>query len=271
MFKQLVAASCLFITSATAFAADANIIYLTRHAEKQTTGSDPALTSAGQLRAQNIADLLKRANISKVYSTDYNRTKQTATPLSNAISVPVTLYDPSQLTSFASQLNNLTGNTLVVGHSNTTPELVGLLGGQATAISETEFDRLYQVIIGDNGQVTTVLLTSLPAQATPTSCDDVVVNATGLSASKGAWVYNSIEVPACANTLTVTISGGSGDADLYTRLGAVPNASSYTCRPWESGNNETCTATTTNAGTWHIGINAYDTFSGVSLTATAAE
>jgi phosphohistidine phosphatase SixA len=271
MFRQLVAASCLLITTATALAADANIIYLTRHAEKLDTGSDPALTSAGQLRAQNIADLLKRANISSIYSTDYNRTQQTAQPLSTAIAVPVTSYDPNQLTSFASQLSNLSGNTLVVGHSNTTPELVNLLGGKATAISESEFDRLYQVIIGDNGQVTTVLLTSLPAQATPTSCDDVVVNTSGLTASKTAWVYDTIEVPTCANTLTVTISGGSGDADLYTRFGSKPNTSSYVCRPWESGNNETCTANNPDAGTWHIGINAYDTFSGVSLSATAAE
>ncbi|NQZ11317.1 MAG: pre-peptidase C-terminal domain-containing protein [Algicola sp.] len=271
MFKQLVAASCLLITSATALAADANIIYLTRHAEKQTAGSDPALTEAGQLRAQNIADLLKRANISSIYSTDYNRTKQTAQPLSAAISVPVTLYDPSQLPSLASQLNNLTGNTLVVGHSNTTPELVGFLGGEATAISESEFDRLYQVIIGDNGQVTTVLLTSLPAQVTPANCHAVQVNASGLSASKNAWVYDTIEVPDCASTLTVDINGNNGDADLYIRSGSQPTSALYECRPWIGGSNETCTVNNPGAGTWHIGINAYDTFSGVSLTATAAE
>jgi hypothetical protein len=46
----------------------------------------------------------------------------------------------------------------VVGHSNTTPERVSLLGGQPTPIAETEFDRLYQVIIADSGEVTTVLL-----------------------------------------------------------------------------------------------------------------
>ncbi len=270
MFKQLVAASCLLITSATALAADASIIYLTRHAEKQT-GSDPALTAEGQLRAQNIADLLKRADISSIYSTDYNRTQQTATPLSTAISVPITSYDPNQLASFANQLNNLSGNTLVVGHSNTTPELVGLLGGQATAIPESEFDRLYQVIIGDNGQVTTVLLTSLPAQATPTSCDAVEVTAAGLSASKNAWVYKSIDVPACANTLNVNIAGSVGDADLYIRFGSQPTTAAYECRPWKDGSNETCTVNNPNAGIWHIGINAYDAFSGLSLTATATE
>jgi serine protease len=114
-------------------------------------------------------------------------------------------------------------------------------------------------------------LTSLPAQATPTSCDAVEVTATGLTASIKAWVYDSIEVPACANTLNVSISGNSGDADLYIRFGSQPTTASYECRPWKDGSNETCTVDNPNAGIWHIGVNAYGAFSGLSLTATATE
>jgi IS1 family transposase len=55
----------------------------------------------------------------------------------------------------------LKGNTLVVGHSNTTPALVQLLSGsQIDEMAEDEFDRLYQVIIDDNNHLTVVLLSS---------------------------------------------------------------------------------------------------------------
>lgn len=87
-----------------------------------------------------------------------------------------------------------------------------------------------------------------------------------LAAAKGAWVYNTIAVPAGMTKLTVTIAGGTGDADLYLRLGSNPTTSSYTCRPYKAGNSETCTITNPAAGTWHVGIRAYAAFSGVTET-----
>lgn len=51
MLNKFVAISCLLITGTVAMAADANVIYLTRQGEKQASGSDPALTEQGQLRA----------------------------------------------------------------------------------------------------------------------------------------------------------------------------------------------------------------------------
>ena len=79
-------------------------------------------------------------------------------------------YDPTQLAAFAAQLKAVSpsdkssaqaggGSVLVVGHSNTTPQLVRLLGGQATDMTEREYSRLYQLIIDSSGKVTTVLLT----------------------------------------------------------------------------------------------------------------
>ena len=58
----------------------------------------------------------------------------------------------------------------------------------------------------------------------------------------------------------------SGDADLYVRFGAAPTTSTYTCRPYLSGNNETCNISPAQAGTYHIMVRAYSAFSGVSLT-----
>ena len=88
-----------------------------------------------------------------------------------------------------------------------------------------------------------------------------------LSAPLRSWVRYTIEVPEGMSTLRINISGGSGDADLYVRYGSPPSTSSYNCRPYRNGNNETCTFSDPPAGTWHIGIRAYRAFSGVDLLA----
>lgn len=87
-----------------------------------------------------------------------------------------------------------------------------------------------------------------------------------LSAATNAWtsVYTLV-VPAGASNLSFTIAGGTGDADLYVRLGSAPTTSSYTCRPYKSGNSETCTFAAPTAGTYYVSVRAYAAFSGVTL------
>ncbi|MES3021299.1 MAG: phosphoglycerate mutase family protein [Pseudomonadota bacterium] len=139
-------------------------VYLVRHGEKESVGKDPALTEAGQLRARNIAATLRKAGVAQIYSTALIRTQLTAKPLANLLALPVQTYNPSRQAEFAAQLKTLSGNTLVVGHSNTLTELVRLLGGQPGAdIADDEFDRLYQLAIAKDGSVTTVLLHSIPS------------------------------------------------------------------------------------------------------------
>lgn len=90
---------------------------------------------------------------------------------------------------------------------------------------------------------------------------------TGLAATSGNWtsVYTLV-VPSGATNLSFKTSGGTGDADLYVRLGGAPTTSSYTCRPYLSGNNETCSWTAPTPGTYYVSLRAYSTFSGVTLT-----
>ncbi|MCJ8271103.1 MAG: PPC domain-containing protein [Psychrosphaera sp.] len=90
-----------------------------------------------------------------------------------------------------------------------------------------------------------------------------------ISVSKNQWQRYQQVLPAGYKTLTVTISGGTGDADLYLRHGAQPTLSLHDCRPWKGGNNETCTQTNPAAGTWFIGLNGYANTSGVNLTLSA--
>ena len=88
----------------------------------------------------------------------------------------------------------------------------------------------------------------------------------GLAASAGNWTSTyTLDVPAGASNLSFSIAGGSGDADLYVRLGSAPTTSSYSCRPYLNGNNETCTFSAPTAGRYYVRIRAYSTFSGVTL------
>lgn len=88
-----------------------------------------------------------------------------------------------------------------------------------------------------------------------------------LSAPTNEWIYFNIDAPEGASELTLSISGGSGDADLYTLYNAQPTASTFDCRPYLYGNNETCTISSPAAGTHFIGLRAYSAFSNVSLNA----
>ncbi len=90
-------------------------------------------------------------------------------------------------------------------------------------------------------------------------------SATNLSGARRAWDHYTVEIPAGMSTLTVTMSGGTGDADLYVRYGAQPTTSSYNCRPYKSGNNETCSFNNPQAGTWYISLRGYSAYSGVNL------
>ncbi len=86
-----------------------------------------------------------------------------------------------------------------------------------------------------------------------------------LAASSGNWVFKTIAVPAGKTQLNVTMSGGSGDADLYLRAGSNPTTSSYQCRPYKTGNNESCSIANPAAGNWMVGVRAYSSFSAVSV------
>ena len=88
---------------------------------------------------------------------------------------------------------------------------------------------------------------------------------TGISASTGSSVVYTLEVPAGASNLVFTMSGGTGDADMYVKFGSTPTDTSYDCRPYKSGNSESCTFATPSAGTYYVRLKAYSSFSGVSL------
>ncbi|MCW8875704.1 MAG: collagenase [Kangiellaceae bacterium] len=113
-------------------------------------------------------------------------------------------------------------------------------------------DWLVTLVGGDNGGGTGNTTTLLDTTA---------------SAGTKKWDRFVVDVPA-AGSLTVQISGGSGDADLYVQEGSAPDLNNWDCRPYLNGNSESCTINVSGPATYHIGVYAHRRFNSVSLTAT---
>lgn len=96
------------------------------------------------------------------------------------------------------------------------------------------------------------------------------VPVSGLAASQGNDIIYTLDVPAGASNISFNMSGGSGDADMYVRFGSAPTDSTYDCRPYLNGNNESCTGTS-SGGTYYVRVKAYSTFSGVTLEGSYTE
>jgi broad specificity phosphatase PhoE len=133
-------------------------IYLARHAEKATEArepSDPPLSACGRRRAEMLAIMLKNVELERVYSTPYVRTRDTALPAASDRGLEVEEYDPASLASFSDLLLENRQNALVIGHSDTTAVLAGLISGEAgEEFDEDEYDRLYLVTVsGDQNQL----------------------------------------------------------------------------------------------------------------------
>lgn len=154
-------AAALLVTLALAFAALANgpapvtTIILVRHAEKAAEpAADPPLTDAGQQRARELARVLGSANVSAIYTTTFARTRQTGAPLAEALKLEPVAIQPGPTFPADMAAKLLAGHAgktvLVVGHSNTTQNVMKALGiTDAPKIEETEFDNLFIVTLAE--------------------------------------------------------------------------------------------------------------------------
>lgn len=126
-----------------------------RHAEKESTGTDPNLNSDGVIRADELKRILGNISINAIYATPFNRTKQTVQPLATAKGITITEYPTSKpYAQLVSEI--LTANrgkvVVLVGHSNTFPNIVKELSNNSftTSISESQYDNLLIVNLPDN-------------------------------------------------------------------------------------------------------------------------
>ena len=151
-------------------------VVLVRHAEKVADGTrDPALTDAGRARAVALAERLAGERVVAVYATEFRRTQETARPAAEAAGLDVTVepvgtdgvetFTDRMVARVRGHLSPGGGTVLVVGHSNTIPDLAAALTGETVApMPETEYDRVMTVALdADGGRLTTSRLVVPPA------------------------------------------------------------------------------------------------------------
>lgn len=125
-------------------------VYLIRHAEKDRTdleNPDPELNQKGLGRAMHWAEIFNDIALDLVYSTDFERTSMTAAPVSIKKDIPTEYYDPKSIDIQDFKRKILGKQVLVVGHSNTIPEMVNSLLGDTiyTQMEDTDNGSLFIV------------------------------------------------------------------------------------------------------------------------------
>ena len=137
------------------------------HAEKALAPADnPGLSEAGKVRAAELARQLVVADVvagvDAIYSTSYRHTEETALPVANALNIPIRHYDASNTTSIMDDIVKAHKGkiVLVVGHSNTVPEMIGNMGASKNVpeIHDSEYDNIYVVSIPWFGKTKTLRL-----------------------------------------------------------------------------------------------------------------
>ncbi len=142
-------------------------VIFVRHAEKALVPEDdPSLSPAGQRRAaelrRQLVDADVVAGIDAVYATPYRRTEETARPIADALELPLNSYDANDTEAIMDEIvrRHKGEIILVVGHSNTIPELIGNMGAskKVPPIAEDEYDNIYIVSIPWFGKTKTIRL-----------------------------------------------------------------------------------------------------------------
>jgi len=142
-------------------------VILVRHAEKLTIDDDPGLTDLGAARARSLVRALHEADVSAIYASQFRRTQDTVAPLARALQMEVVVMDAREPQALVDRImSHDYGHTVVIaGHSNTVPELIGVLGAsEVPEVTEADHDDLFVVVIPWFGEVSVTRLAYGPAE-----------------------------------------------------------------------------------------------------------
>jgi broad specificity phosphatase PhoE len=133
--------------------------YFIRHAEKADSSKNPDLSEKGLKRAQEWKALFSEINFHAVYSTDFNRTLQTIQPIVAGNNQLLKIYNPKMIDIEAFKKETHGKTILIVGHSNTIPNMVNQIikENKYTNIEENQFGNLYIVTLFENQIVSKLL------------------------------------------------------------------------------------------------------------------
>ncbi len=161
--------ACALLLSIAASAAAQQTVFVARHAERAdggagaagmvTPANDPPLSAAGQARAARLASMLRSAGIAHVFTTEFRRTRETAAPLAKQLKLTPVMSASKDPAPLVERVRQVKGNVLIVGHSNTVPDLLKRLGIRDTiTIADAEYDNLFVVVRPASGEPTLIRL-----------------------------------------------------------------------------------------------------------------
>ena len=110
--------------------------------------TDPNLSDSGRARAKSLAAILKDSRISAIFVTEYKRTQETAAPIAKALGITPRVIAAKDTPALLASVRNHNGNVLVVGHSNSIPDVITGMGVKdAPVIADDEYDNLFIVTL----------------------------------------------------------------------------------------------------------------------------
>jgi phosphohistidine phosphatase SixA len=119
--------------------------YVMRHLQK-AEGEDPTLSAEGRANARRLIGFFVADPPRVVYVSTTRRAGETAAPLAKKVRAKVRRYDPGDTNGLVARVLTERGPVLVVGHSNTVPEIVEKLGGERPApLAETDYGDIWHL------------------------------------------------------------------------------------------------------------------------------
>ena len=145
-FTRILGPAVAVLLTAASSAAAQQAVIVVRHAEKADQTPDTPLSPKGRARAKALADLLRGAGVTHVITSEYRRSRETAAPLATALGLTVEQVPARDLPALVARLRALdpTSIVVVVGHSNTIPPMLTVLGWPNTLdLHEGDYDNVF--------------------------------------------------------------------------------------------------------------------------------
>ena len=167
--KNLVAATLTVLASlCLPVAAQAQkLVFVVRHAERADSGAaqmqmqtDPGLSAEGEARAAKLASMLADAGIKAIYATEFRRTRDTANPLATKLGLQIRTVPSRDTGALVADIRSRHANdiVLVVGHSNTVPDIIKAFCGANVTVADHEYDNLF-IVVPATGMMTKIRFT----------------------------------------------------------------------------------------------------------------
>jgi len=163
---RAIATAIVAVLMTATVAAQQTVIFV-RHAERADGGAggaamtgapaDPSLSDAGAARAARLATMLADAGVKGIYTSEYKRTQETAKPIASKLGLAIQVVPSKDAAGLAAKIKaaHARDTVLIIGHSNTIPELVRAFGGPEIKIADDEYSGIY-ILTPSTGTLTLI-------------------------------------------------------------------------------------------------------------------